>query len=199
MVVPDPNETPQLMESPGINVVVVSDADMLQDRFWVSVQNLGNMRLGIPHSDNGVFVVNALEFMQGSTDLVSLRGRTGSKRPFKVVEELNHAAELRFRSEEQRLEGELEKAEQRINELQSQKADGSSLILSPEQQAEIERIREEQVHTRKELRNVRHELRKDIESLGTRLKLLNILAMPLLVGGLAIGLGTYKANRRKSP
>jgi ABC-type uncharacterized transport system involved in gliding motility auxiliary subunit len=198
LVVPDENEVPQLMESTGINVVVVSDADMLHDRFWVQVQNLGNMRLGIPRSDNGTFVVNALEFLQGSTDLVSLRGRTGAKRPFVVVEELEHAAELAFRSEEQRLTNELEKAEQRINELQSQKADGTSLILSPEQQTEIERIREEQVRTRKELRNVRHELRKDIESLGTRLKLLNIWATPVLVGLLAIGLGTYKANRRKS-
>ena len=198
LVVPDEDEVPQIMESEGINVVVVADADMLADRFWVSVQNLGNMRLGVPRSDNGTFVVNSLEFLQGGTDLVSLRGRSGSKRPFTVVEELERQAEMRFRSEEQRLMAELDKAEQRINELQTKKADGSSLILSPEQQIEIERVREEQVRARKELRNVRHELRKDIQGLGTRLKILNIGAIPVLIGLLAIGLGTYKANRRKS-
>jgi ABC-type uncharacterized transport system involved in gliding motility auxiliary subunit len=199
MVLPDDNETPHVEKSEGINVMVVADADMLNDRFWVQVQNLGSMRLGMPYADNGSLVTNSLEFLQGSTDLISLRGRSGSKRPFKVVENLELKAEQRFRAEERQLTSRLEEAERRINELQSTKEDGSSLILSPEQQREIERIREEQVKTRKELRNVRHELRKDIESLGTKLKFLNIGLTPILIGLLALGLGTYKANRRKSP
>ena len=199
MVLPDEDEKTHLEQSEGINVIVIADADMLQDRFWVQVQNLGRVRLPFPFADNGSLFTNALDFLQGSTDLISLRGRSGSKRPFKVVEELELQAEQRFRAEERQLTNRLEEAERRINELQAKKEDGSSLILSPEQQREIERIRDEQVKTRKELRNVRHELRKDIESLGTKLKFLNIGLIPLLIGLLAVGLGTYKANRRKSP
>jgi ABC-type uncharacterized transport system involved in gliding motility auxiliary subunit len=180
-----------------IHVIVVADCDMLADRFWVDVIPFAGMRLGQKQADNGDLVTNALDFLHGSTDLVTLRSRAGSSRPFSVVEEIRREAEQAFRAEEQQLMEKLERAEQELNALQQKKDAESAMLLSPEQQAKIEALREEQIRTRKNLREVRHNLQKDIEGLGTRLKWLNIAAVPLLVSLLALGTAAWRVQRRK--
>jgi len=114
-----------------------------------------------------------------------------------VVEEIRREAEQAFRAEEQQLMEKLERAEQELNALQQKKDAESAMLLSPEQQAKIEALREEQIRTRKNLREVRHNLQKDIEGLGTRLKWLNIAAVPLLVSLLALGTAAWRVQRRK--
>lgn len=197
-----PSETadaPHLAESTEpIHVIVVADADMLDDRFWVRVQDLGGMRLGMPTADNGNFVSNTLDYMQGSTDMISLRSRRGMARPFERVDEMRKDAEQRYRAEEQRLLSELEKAEQRINELQAKKQGQSTMFLSPEQEAEIDRWVAEKVETRKKLRQVRHDLNGQIEALGSRIKFANIFAIPLLVAAIGVGAFAARRNRKSS-
>jgi ABC-type uncharacterized transport system involved in gliding motility auxiliary subunit len=191
----DPAE--HVAEAASIQVVVVSDADMLADRWWVRVQNFGGMRLGMKTADNGDFLTNVLDVMQGSTDMISLRGRGGSTYPFEVVEEITRVAEQQYRAEEQRLVDVLESGQRRLNELQSKKEGDSLLMLSPEQEAEIERLIDEQVATRTTLRDVRRGLRKDVESLGAKLKWLNMGAVPGLVLLFALCMVVYNVNRRK--
>lgn len=191
-------EPPQhLAESQGdIHVLLVSDADMLEDRWWVRVQNFFGQRIATPSSDNVDLLVNALDNLSGNADLISLRSRGRYQRPFERVAELRRRAEDRYRAEEQALEAKLEETEKRINELQSQKEGGvASLILSPEQRAEIEAFRQEQKETRKKLREVRHQLSKEIESLGSWLKWSNMLGMPLL--WLAAGIAVFALRESK--
>ena len=70
------------------------------------------------------------------------------------------------------------------------------LSLVPQQAQEIEKFRDEQIKTRKELRAVQHELQKNIEGLGTVLKFINIGLMPLLIALIAIFAGVYRSGRR---
>jgi ABC-type uncharacterized transport system involved in gliding motility auxiliary subunit len=192
---PSPAEAP-LTESKGpINVIVVADVDMLSDKMWVREQNLFGQRIAIPQADNGSFVVNAADNLSGSTDLISLRSRGRSLRPFDKVVELRRDAESKFRQKEKDLEAKLRDAEQKINELQGSKDQKGALILSPEQEAEIERFRGERNRTRKELRAVKADLQKDIEALKTELVLLNGLGVPLLVA--VAGLGVWGVRRKK--
>ncbi len=180
-----------------INVILVADVDLLQDQWWVQVQNFFGTRLANATSGNGDFVINALDNLSGSNDLISVRSRHGFARPFERVEALKREADQRFLSKEQELQDKLTATEQRINELQTQKQDGSSLILSPEQRTEIERFRAEQVATRKELRDVQHDLRKGIDDLETRIKFINIGLVPLLLGVVAVALGSWRSRRRR--
>jgi ABC-type uncharacterized transport system involved in gliding motility auxiliary subunit len=195
----EPADEPEhLSQSEGpISVIVVADADLLADQWWVELMNFTGQRVGFKNADNGDLVTNALDYLTGSTDLISLRGRGGSTYPFVVVEELQRKAEEAFRAEEQRLLDELDKAEQRLTELQAKREGSSTVLLSAEQQAEISRLRDEQVKTRANLRKVRRNLKKDIEGLGARLKWLNIGAIPLLVGLFAVGMGAWKSGRGK--
>lgn len=185
-----------LAEADSIQVIVVADADILHERLWARVQDFLGQALVMPIADNGEFVSNCLDNLCGSNDLISLRGRGGYQRPFEKKIELEREADARFRAEEQALEAKLREAETRLTELQQQKDGSSALILSDEQVAEIERFQQERLETRKQLREVQHQLRKDIESLGTWLKLANVLLVPAVLGLGALGLTALRSGRR---
>ncbi|MDH5692746.1 MAG: hypothetical protein OEZ47_06560, partial [Gammaproteobacteria bacterium] len=178
-----------------VNVIVVADTDMLTDRMWVNVQNFFGQKLIIPSANNDAFLLNAVENLAGSNDLISLRSRDRSIRPFTKVLELKQEAETQFRDTEAKLQEKLRTAERKLNELQQKKDGGNSLILSSEQQAELERFREEQVKTRRELRQVQHALGKNIEDLGSWLKFINIALMPILIVIVALSFLYYRNKR----
>jgi len=183
--------------SEDVNIIVIADTDVLADRFWVQVQELLGNRIAIPTAANGAFVVNALDNLVGSNDLISVRNRGSFIRPFRRVNEMRQKAELEFRAKEQELIRRLEETEQRLVELEEVKQGGDSLILSPEQQEELVRFRQEKVAIRKDLRDVRHNLRREIENLDTRLKFLNIALIPILIGIAGLAAGLWRIHRRK--
>ena len=188
---------PHLTESADpINVIVVADTDMLQDRFWVQVQNFLGQRIGIPTSANNDFVTNALDNLTGSHDLISVRNRGSFSRPFTLVRAIQQEAEMQFRQKEQVLQQRLKETERKIQELQSRKEDQTTVILSTEQEAALDGFRQELVATRKELRNVQHELQKNIESLENVVKFLNIGLMPLVIAVGGVVFSAYTMRRR---
>ncbi len=160
-----------------LNVVLVADADMLVDRFWVQTRSLFGQTVRVPHSDNGAFLNNALDSLAGAEALIGLRGRGTGERPFSVIDDMQRQAEETYRAEERALR-------QRLEELQA-------MMSNPEEnEAEaIEAAREELLDTRRRLREVNRALNADIETLETRLAVLNIGVMPILVAlaGFAIG------------
>lgn len=194
----EPTQHPHLTESvEPINVIVVADTDVLQDRFWVQVQNFLGQRIGIPTAANNDFVTNALDNLTGSNDLISVRNRGSFSRPFTLVRAIQQEAEARFRQKEQALQQRLKDTERKIQDLQSRKEDQTTIILSAEQQAALEGFRQELVSTRKELRNVQHELQKNIDSLENVVKFLNIGLMPLVIAVGGVVLGAWNMRRRQ--
>ena len=193
---------PQLMESKGpIQAVVVADADMLQDRFWVQLQDVFGQTIQMPVSHNMDLVTNALDNLTGSNDLIGLRSRGVSQRPFERVVALQRDAEIRLRAKEQELQEQREQTEKKIAELQrpgqAAGAQGGSVVLSPAQQEEIEKFKSELLKIRRDLRGVQLDLRSDIASLQSRLWFFNMAAIPLLVAFAAVGLSLLRVRRRK--
>lgn len=191
-----PQDTANLVKEGNINVIVVSDTDLLTDLFWIRTQSYLGMDLPQPIADNGNFVINALENLSGSNDLISLRSRGKFTRPFDRVEAIRRDAELKFREHEQQLQAKLQEAEEKIRKLQQEQGNNTAMILTPEQNQEMEKFRKVRLDTRKELRAVQHELKKNIEDLGTRLRIINIGLVPLLIVLISIGTGIYRVNRR---
>ncbi len=182
----------------SINVVLVADTDLLTDRLWAQVQNFFGQRLTTAFASNADFVVNALDNLSGSGDLISVRGRATYARPFTKVQELRREAENRFRATEQRLQQELRDTEARLSELQASREDSSVLILTPEQEAELERFQEQRLRIRKELRQVQRDLDESIEDLGTWLKVINIGFMPALISVLSLIVLLLGRRRREA-
>ncbi|MBT8132286.1 MAG: Gldg family protein, partial [Gammaproteobacteria bacterium] len=181
-----------------INVIVVADVDMLADQFWAQVRSFFGQRIVTAWAGNGDFVINALDNLSGSSDLIGIRSRATYRRPFDKVEALERQADERFLAKEQELQDQLLLTEEKLSALQSGREDDNPLVMTAEQSAEIQRFIDQRIQIRKELRRVRRDLDKDIESLGTRLKLINIGLVPLLisVGGLAAVM--LRARRRRT-
>lgn len=181
------------------NIILVADADLFDDRFWVVERNILGQRVGVPTADNAAFVVNAVDNLMGSGDLISLRTRASSERPFVVVENLRRAAEERYLEQEKRLQAQLQETEQRLRTLRGQDKgldEGAGVQMSPEERREVARFTQEALRIRGELRNVQRSLVADIESLGAMLAFLNIAFVPLLVAGTAIVLAIMRARKR---
>jgi len=175
-----------------LNAIIIADTDLLSDNMWVQRQSfLGSVLLD-PFADNGALAVNAVENLLGNADLISIRSRPTSNRPFTLVEELRREAEQRLRATEQRLEAELQETENRLTQLQETRGDSDLSILTPEQEAEIDRFIEQRLEIRRQLRQVRLELDKDIEALGARVKFMNIVLVPLAVTLIALVLAVRR-------
>jgi ABC-type uncharacterized transport system involved in gliding motility auxiliary subunit len=179
-----------------INVIVVADTDMLTDRFWVSVRDFFGQQMAVKTSDNADFAINALDNLTGSDQLIGLRSRGVSSRPFTYVQELQSQAELRLRAQEQALTKKLEDTQKKLADVQTKADPGGKAILTPEQLKTIDEFRGEMVNTRQQLRQVQRALRQDIDTLDARLKFFNIGLIPILVALVAIVLGVMRRQRR---
>jgi len=180
-----------------INIILVADTDMLQDRFWVRTQNFFGQQLVEPTASNGDFVINGLENLAGSDALIGLRGRGLSARPFDLVQRLRAEADTRYLAKARELQDQLKDTEKKLTTLEKEGEGGSRQILSAEQQKEIDRFRDEVISIRKSLRDVQHALRQNIERLGAWLKFVDIGLVPILVGIAAVAVALVRARRRR--
>jgi ABC-type uncharacterized transport system involved in gliding motility auxiliary subunit len=183
----------------GITVMLFADTDLLTDRLWVQKQPFLGQNLVSAFADNGTLVVNAADNMVGNRDLIGIRTRLSSSRPFDRVSELQVEAERSYLATEERLQQELADTERKLTELQAAKGESELLVLSDEQQAEIDRFMDRKLEIRKELRQVQHDLQRDIDLLGTRLKLINIALIPVLVMIAALLYALQRRRRQSAP
>jgi len=194
---PELSELPEHIAEGEVQLIVVADTDLLSDRMWAQAQRVFGQLLVTEFASNGDFVLNALDQLAGSSDLMSLRGRAAFSRPFDRVDELRLEAEAQFRLTEDRLQEELVSTENRLAELQEARDDQFALSPTPEQEAELEKFTDERLRIRRELREVRRNLDASIQRLGAFLKVINIGLIPLLIGigGLAVAL-LRRRNRK---
>ena len=181
------------------NVILVADTDLLSDRLWVQVQQFFGQRVLNAFASNGDFAINAVDNLIGSSDLIAVRTRGTSTYAFDTVDNLKQAADARFRAKERELQAQLSATEAKLTELQQQKGDstGSAMLMSPEQQAELVRFQDEKLRIRKELRQVRRQLDEDIQTLGAKLKFINIAGLPIVLTVIALAWVFSRARRRK--
>ena len=180
----------------GINVLLFADTDLLTDRLWVQRQPFFGQDIVSAFADNGTLAINAVDNMLGDQDLISIRTRANSARPFTRVDELRVAAERSYRATEERLQMELDDTERRLSDLQAAKGESELTVISDEQQQEIQRFMDRRLEIRRELRQVQHDLQRDIDRPGARLKLVNIGLVPLAVLVLALVYGLRRRNRQ---
>ncbi len=190
------NAPPSLQESKTEGVVVlVGDSDMLYDQYCVRVQSLFGQKLISPFNGNLAFIQNLVEQLAGDSDLIGVRSRAVASRPFVRVKAIQAAAEETYRAKIKQLQQDLDDARQKVSDLQQNKDKSQRFILSKEQQDEINRFQQKESQTRRELKAVRKQLRKDVDALETRIKWTDIAGMPLLVSAAGVTLAMIKRKR----
>ena len=174
-------------------LVILADTDMLYDEYWLKYEQSGEV---IPIANNADFTVNLLEYLNGTEDLIGLRGKGVSSLPFVKVEKIQKEAEQKFRSKEQELLEKLNNYQGKLENIQKGSVeDGGKTLLTEKETLEIDKFREEMIFVRSELRKVQNALRKDIEKLDSTLKFFNIFFVPILL--IIISLVVGFVGRRK--
>jgi len=180
------------------NILIVADTDILADGSWVRQQNFFGRQMTVPFADNADFLFNAVDTYTGSADLIGLRSRGVSGRPFHKVQEMKRRAELQYRAKEQSLIEKLNSIENNLKKLQTKETEaGTTVILTKDQKTAIDKFRRDSVSIRKELRSVQRALREDIDQLESWLKVINIVLVPALVVIFAIVLGLVRRSRSR--
>ena len=197
---------PELAKRPGhlaaspsnAEVILIADTDILTDRLWLETQSFLGQPMLTALANNGEFITNLVDNLSGSSALLSIRSRSSSQRPFTRVLALQSAADRKFLQKKQELQSELADTKQRLDELQPAKG-ASDTSTSTEQKNEIEQFLQRELEISKELRDVQHQFNAEIDALGTRLKVINIVLLPVLITvfGLLYGWRRTRRNRRQ--
>ena len=180
-----------------VNLVVVSDSDTLFDPLWQQRRSVAGQEVAVPVAGNGDLLVNTLDHLAGSDDLIGLRTRGKSSRPLLVVEALRRDAERRFLERERVIRAELSEAQAELAELESRAPSEGGKLLGPEQRGALDRVRGEIRAIRRALGDVQRELHRDTERLEARVKLINIGLVPIAVAIVAPLVAGIRVRRRR--
>jgi ABC-type uncharacterized transport system involved in gliding motility auxiliary subunit len=178
------------------SILLIGDADFVADRFSVQVSNFFGNTIVQPINDNLAFILNSIEFMAGSQDLIQIRSRGQVSRPFTRLADMQLQAARKFQEREQFLTARLEDVKKKLDALESQKQPGQKLVLTGAQLDEVKKFREEEARVRIDLREVRKVLRQDTENLGNVLLAVNLLLVPLIVAGWGFVVILRRGRRR---
>jgi len=195
---PEPAAEPHLAEAAKeTSVIAVADVDMLNDGAAVDVQDVFGRKVVVPSNGNLAFALSMVEQFTSGDTLIGLASRTSSFRPLTVVRQMEAQAQQQYFGKLKSLEDDLQKTTERLQELQRARgaAAKGAQVLSAEQQAELENFRKRAAQSRKELKEVRKELRQDAEALVFWTKVVNIALMPLLVTILGIVVAVFRRRR----
>jgi ABC-type uncharacterized transport system involved in gliding motility auxiliary subunit len=177
-------------------VVLIGDADFAFDTIAGNEQQVLTQTVFSPTNGNLNFIESSVEMLAGDSNLMSIRSRASANRPFLVVNQMEAAAEQRYQSKIDELENSIAQTKQKLATLQNSNPSDQKTVLSPQQQAEIKKFRENEAKFDKELKQVRKDLRQEIDSLQNTLKWINIAAMPLLVTVAGLGFAIFKRQSR---
>jgi len=184
------------LASGKVNAIVIADTDLMADQFWVDRQQLMGQEIAVPTAQNAALIIGAIENLSGSDALIALRGRGVAERPFTLVQELQRDAERKFREKEQALTQKLTELQGKLAKLES--SDKGQVILSDEEQKAANDFRAQMLKTRRELRDVKLALHRDIDRLDGWLKFTNIALVPLAIGIGGVGWSVWRTRTRKT-
>lgn len=198
---PAGTDSKRVTSAQSINVIVMADTDIFDDRFWVRIEQMFGKTVAAPFANNDAFVINAVENLTGSGDLISLRTRATNNRPFTLVQEIQAEAERQFKQQEETLKARLSETEEQLKTLQAGQtgrsgAETGKVGISAQEQQTIDKFKRQMLEIRTQLRQVQHDLRQDVEALGSVLAFVNIVAVPALVAVFALVLAWLRRRRR---
>jgi ABC-type uncharacterized transport system involved in gliding motility auxiliary subunit len=197
----DPNETLKVTQKiTGLKqatedcvVVVFSDVDFITDQMAYQRTFFGNIVVG----DNSSLLLNTLEDLGGSTDLIGIRSRGNFRRPFTVVDEIEQQAEKDTAQEVANLNAIIASHNQELQKIVSTAKEGEEEVVGS---AIVQKRREIElkIHdAKRQLNEIKRQRLEKTERLGNKLRQANMLAAPAVILIVAILLGIRRSVRKR--
>jgi ABC-type uncharacterized transport system involved in gliding motility auxiliary subunit len=179
------------------NIILIADTDFLDDRFWLQETNMLGQPMRLPFADNGNFLLNMIDNLNGSNGLITLRGRTSDKRPFTYLEKMRQKAEQKFLMQEKILTAKIQDTQKKLETLKTANLDSTTIpSVNQQQNTEIQHFTSELIKTRQELREVQLNLNRDLSKTKQILKIINIVIVPSFIVIVMIAYYIYNRYRR---
>jgi ABC-2 type transport system permease protein len=175
-------------------VVVFSDVDFLTDQLAYTGSFFGKMVVG----DNSALLLNAVEELGGSGDLISIRSRGNFKRPFVVVDKIEQQAEKETADEIALVNAQIEGFNSELQTLVSSAKEKDQQDVLGGTIVQKKRELELKIHeAQRQLREIKAKQREQIDQIGHTLEIVNMAAVPSVVMLVAVVLGVWRGVRRR--
>ena len=169
-------------------VVLLADADMMYNELLLEQ----DPRTGELANSNFPLMLNAVELMSGGGDLLQVRSRASTRRPFTKMDELRENVEKQYRPRLAQLQQTLQDTVAKMGPLRMSKS--GQITMDARQAKELEELKNTQVTINREIREIKKTQTKDINRRQSFITLMNLLAVPLLV----VIVGLLLAMRRRT-
>lgn len=168
-------------------VVVFADADMMYDAFTVQQDPMTGGMVAV--DGNLPMFLNTVEILSGGGDLLQVRSRASTRRPFAKMDELRENVEKKFRPSLTQKQAEMDKIAADMGPLRVK----NGQLVDPAQIKKLQELMDKQTQIKREIREIKKDQNKDIDFTQNIITLLNVFGVPLLV--VAVGL-TLAIRRR---
>jgi len=174
-------------------VIVFSDVDFISDALAYQDSFFGKIVVG----DNSTLLMNAIDDLSGSSDLVSIRSRGNFKRPFLVVDEIERQAEAETAKEVADINAQIAGFQSELQSIVSSAKEGQEEIIGDSIAKKKQELESKIYQAQRQLRQVKMTRREQIEQLGNRLRQANTLGAPTVILMIAIVLGIRRSARKR--
>ncbi len=183
--------------NPG-RVLLIADTDFIYDANVVRRNRIPGLNIEVPEllNENLTLVQNAVEQMSGDPDLIRVRSRTGVSRPFTKQNEWYREAQQKYAKEVAEFSEKAKEAERKLNEIVQKTPENiDQAMLSPEVQAELKKLQQDEVEFRRRQRELQKEVTREFRQKLATYKFGNTLLMPVLV--IVFGIAIALIRRRR--
>ena len=174
-------------------VVVFADVDFISDQMAYQDSFFGKLVVG----DNSALMLNTIDDLSGSSDLVSIRSRGNFKRPFVVVDEIERQAEAETAEEVAKINAQIAGFQSELQSILASAKEGEEEIIGSsivQKKKDLElKIHEAQ----RQLNEVKLKRRERIEHLGNAWRQVNMLVAPTVILVIAVVLGVRRSVRKR--
>ena len=167
-------------------IFAISDVDWLFDPFSIQTTNINGRVVVRPLNDNLTFLLNMVEYASGEQSLINIRSKSRFHRPFEKVASLFKKAQDQLHDKETLLSSRVIEIERQIEKFAIDNGTTDLDLMSENIKKEVFNFRKTLINTRLALRNVRSEIRREVDNLGKILIVVNMASGPLLTGFIAI-------------
>jgi len=174
-------------------VVVFSDVDFISDAIAYQRSFFGSVVVG----DNATLMLNAIDDLSGSSELISIRSRGNFKRPFTVVDEIERKAEAETAEEVEKINMQIAGFQSELDSILSSAKEGQEEVIGSSIVQKKKEVELKIHQAQRQLRQVKMTRREKIEHLGNRLRQANMLAAPVVILIIAIVLGIRRSIRKR--
>ncbi len=165
-------------ESTDCAVAVFADVDFITDMVAYQQSFFGTSVVG----DNSALLLNTVENLSGSGDLIAIRSRGNFYRPFTVVEEIDKKARAETAEEMEKVDAQIEAFQKELDELISQaRQRGETLIDASELNQSKAQVELKMREAQKRKRELQNQKRETIEALRNKLRNFCMLLVPVVI------------------